>query len=88
MAKLTENEITAMVVKRSRFENGKWVVLVEDTDKHIYRVSFDGAANDTDEVLLGKIHDELILTDKYVRTTYVDNTITRDCLHGQNPCKN
>jgi hypothetical protein len=84
MAKLTTNEVEALKILRSTFENGKWVILAEDDNHGIYRVSFDGSVDDEDSVLLANAHAGFLLEEKYEAPVVVQ-PVTRDCICGLNP---
>lgn len=84
MAKLTTNEVETLKIMRSTFENGKWIILAEDDNHRIYRVSFDGSVDDEDSLLLANAHVGFLLEEKY-EIPVVVQSITRNCICGLNP---
>jgi hypothetical protein len=81
MAKLTAQEIEESKVIRATFEEGKWVILVSDSNDFIYRVMFDGLEGDDNNTLLSKTKEALLEVDKY-EPPVIPTPVVRDDIIG------
>jgi hypothetical protein len=65
MAKLTGEDIALTSITSATFSDGKWFILVTDSNNIIYNVSFDGLVLDSNEIILSNTYTALLDVDKY-----------------------
>lgn len=81
MVKLTTQEISNFKIVRAIFESEKWNILVSDENNLIYSVRFDGLESDDNTLLLTKINEALLETEKY-EPVVIPQPVTREDLIG------
>lgn len=65
MPKLIDKEIAALKIIDAKFSNGKWFVLLSDSNNYLYSVSFSGGTDSSDAYILNNTYSALLQVDKH-----------------------
>jgi hypothetical protein len=84
MAKLTGEDIALTSITSAVFSDGKWFILVTDSNNIIYNVSFDGLVLDSNEIILSNTYTALLDVDKYVEPNLPKETVNNKVV-GRTP---